>query len=63
MNLKKLRAAMGVGIEVSRDRRKRVVTVQSSGLEYRADERRFGSEAELAEHLSSKLPALSIKPQ
>ena len=63
MNLRTLRKEFGKRAAVSRDRRKREVTVSAAGLGYRADESRFGSERELAEHLKSKLPALSVRPE
>jgi hypothetical protein len=60
MNLRKLKREFGPGIEVSRNRKARVVTASAAGLTYRADERAFGSEQEMAEHLRTKLPVMRI---
>jgi hypothetical protein len=63
MNLRRLKKEFGRGVEVevSRDRKSRTVTAVAAGLSYRAEERAFGSEREMAEHLKSKLPAIRIR--
>ena len=63
MNLRKVKKYFAPGTEVIRQRKARLITVRSAGLSYTADETRFGSEQELAEHLNSKLPAITIRPQ
>jgi len=62
MNLRKLKKAVGAGVELSRDRKSRTVAASAGGLSYRLGEAAFSDEREMAEHLRSKLPVMAVMP-
>ena len=59
MNLRKLKKELGKRAVVSREGRS-VVRVEACGLGYRASERAFGSELEMADYVKSKMPGLRV---
>lgn len=62
MRIRKLKKEFGRGFEVSRDRRAKVAVVAAGGLSYSVQEAAFRSEAELAQHIKSKVPVATLRP-
>ena len=60
MNLRRLKKEFGEGVQVQRGRRG-VVIATAAGLEYRAQEHRFGTERALADYVKSKMPVATIR--
>jgi hypothetical protein len=62
MNVRKLKKELGQGFQIGRDRAARRISVEAAGLRYGVEEQAFRDEAELAEHLRSKMPAMRVMP-